>query len=114
MTIKIIRLFFFSGLFTFIFGCGTKATVEKYSEVQLGTNIIRVIPYSDQTSNSSYIENGNEVFEYKCGNTLVRVKNHKIKVNGKLHGVFESGDVATIENGKVYVNGEMRFQDIMY
>ncbi len=109
-----IWLLSFCGAYVFIVGCGSKTKVEKYSEIQLGTNIIKVIPYSDETSNSSHIENGNEVFEYKCGGTTVIVKNHKIKVNGKLHGIFDNGDMATIDNGEVRVNGEYRFQDIVY
>jgi len=99
-------------IYLIIIGCGPKTNGVKYGEIKLGTHPIKVKPYSDQTSHSSYIENDEEVFEYTCGNINVKIKDHKIIVNGKRHGIFNPGDNAVIGDGNVQVNGEYRLQDI--
>ena len=97
-----------------ITGCSPIKGTVKYTEVKVGTYEVKITPANDDTTFESKTVTGKEIHKIQCGYTEVIIKDNKIRVNGKLFGIIEPGNTATIDNGEVRVNGEYRFQDLVY
>ena len=95
-------------------GCSGKEKEEKYSEITIGTHLVKIRPYSDSVSTSSHEEDGKMVHQVICGAVTVVIKDKKVIFNGKRYGMCFPGDTVVIDNGTVKVNDSRHFEDFFY
>ena len=84
------------------------------TKAELGTHIVSIRPQCEVPSTTSHRrteEDGSSRithYEFKCGDTMVLIRDNTLTVNGKSYGPLREGDQISIDFGKVRVNSEVR------
>jgi hypothetical protein len=95
-----------------IAGCITIPRTPR--ETDLGSHHVSVVPDCQDALTNSHrqfeIDGSSRItfYEFKCGDTTIRLDENALTVNGKPYGTVNEGDAIAVYYGKVQVNSNAR------
>ena len=84
-------------------GCSVRVGVNQKSETDMGSHHVVVKPGSTFTTSASSSGDGDETYEYSCGEVSITIRNEELLVNNVKYGKLNAGDPILVDNGKVFV-----------
>ena len=86
--------------------CDVKVTVNEKNETTMGTHQVTIKPGSSFTSSSETTFGSKATYEFKSGDTQIKIENDNLFVNEKDYGKVQTNSDILVEDGKVFISGQ--------